>query len=48
MKKYSHQKLHQKLVESRVLGELGVVKLLASHFLRSLPGYKQCNLLSCI
>lgn len=35
------------LVESRALGELGVVKLLASH-LRSLPGYKKCNLLSCI
>lgn len=46
-KKVQSSKVAQ-LVESRALGELGVVKHLASHFLRSLPIFKQWNLLTSV
>lgn len=49
---FSHKKIQSskfvQLMESRALGELGVVKHLASHFLRSLPIFKQWNLLTSV
>lgn len=38
---------NHKSLDSRALGELGVIKLLSSHFLRTLLIYKRGNLLIC-